>query len=191
MARIRSYPITPRNPYKIFCQNGSATNQTSPTDHTLAGALPIVEIPTEAAPGLVELPEDPNNLELRFFAFDSGSTDPEDDDSTYQIFGYPDMGAGGGIRLGQMLVDISVNYGALNKTANPFSGATAGDWAENDAITFAVNHIGAVTSGAVVNDVEQSLLLDVRGLKYIYVVNDDLAVSGTTVEQIMVLGRSY
>ncbi len=189
MSRISSYPITPRSPYKIFCQ--AIANQTPPTDHTLAPALSIVEIPTAAIPGLVELPEDANNLELRFFAFDTGSTDPDGDDSTYQIFGYPDKAAGGGIRLGQMLCDVSVNYSSLLYTVNPFSGAAVGDWAENDNLTFTTNHVGAVVSGPVINDVGQALLMDVRGLKYIYVVCNDLAVSGTTVEQIMVLGRSF
>ena len=189
MSRIRTYPITPRFPYRVYCQ--AIANQTAPTDMTLASAIPaIVDLATAAVPGMLELPEDANNLELRFFAYDSGSTNPENDNSTFQIFGYTGIITPSSVLRGQMLVDVAVVYGALNYTVNPYSGVTTGDWAEGDAFTF-TTYRGAVAGGNTVNDVGCPLILDVRGLQYIYVVCDDLAVTGTNVEQIMVLGRSF
>lgn len=184
-----TYPITPRLPYRVFCQ--ATANQTPPTDHTLSKTIPTVGLATAALPGKLELPPFPNNLELRFLAYDSGSTDPDNDDSLYRIFGYPAEGNPGASLFGQLLCAISVNYSSKIYTVNPFSGVTTGDWAENDDLTFSVNHIGATVSGPTVNDVSQSLKFDVQGLKYVYVVNDDLSVTGTNVEQTMCLGRSF
>jgi len=181
-----TYPVTPRLPYRVFCI--ASANQTAPTDHSLA--ITTVLSATAAAPGKLLLPEEANNLELRFFAYDSGSTDPENDSSTFKIYGYSAEGLVPGVEpLGQTLCDVAVVYGAKLLTKNPYTGATEA-WAEGDAHTF-TTYRGIVVAGNTVNDVGLALNLDVRGLKYVYVVCDDLAVSGTTVEGAMVLGRSY
>ena len=169
------FPETPKFGYISLCS--ATADQTALTDMSLA---PASKIPIE--------PE-ANSMEFRFFAKHT-TNDCANDTSRFECYGYPLVNkTNESIGLGLLLFDVLVTWSAGIYTVHPLTAA-AGDWSEADNISITCGH-GAVLGGNYVNDRGMPLLVDVRGLGYIYVVCDDITIDAATVDEVLAIGRGF
>ena len=170
-----TYPVTPRLGPILLCS--VTASQTAITDFSLQ---PLITP--------YHLPDEPNNIELQFFAL-SGANDPNNQTSEFEIYGWPEvLRSNGDFYNTQLLGDFTVTWSDTDNTLNPWTQATA-NWAEADTFTL-TTYRNLVAVGNSVTERRQTLSLDLTGLGYILVVCNDID-SGTTVNAVMVLGRPY
>ena len=170
-----NYPVTPRLGPISLCS--VTASQSAITDWSLQ---PLITP--------YHLPDEPNNLELQFFA-KHGTNDPENQTSAFEIYGWPEvLRSNGDFHPTLLLGDITVTWAVKKMTLNPWTQATE-DWAEGDAFTLTTyRRITAV--GNETNDRGQRLSIDMAGLGYILVVCNDID-PGTTINEVRVLGRPF